>query len=274
MLLTIKGIPGKPYALLIHPELADLRFFDPLLDQLDGRYRVVLPTLDGHHQDSPDFSDPLDQAVKIDQLLAAEGIRDLELVLGCGVGATIALRLLSLHGPHFARRIVLDSAHLSEWQLPERHMARRLAKISRLSATSPARLEKMLPDLPRQTRQVIANVARDASAATVRSLAHACFGECLPGMSAQQQSRVTFAWGRLDGAGSAHRRVARAYPYANIEVRGLYPSLAHLCRDPEGFARCYLLPGCEQYRAQLDAAAKGCVEASECHGCAGCPSYS
>ena len=68
--------------------------------------------------------------------------------------------------------------------------------------------------------------------------------------------------------------MTRAYPYADVEVRGLYPALAHLSCDPQDFARSYLLPGCERYRAQTDAAAKERCAASEHRGCVGCPSYS
>lgn len=241
MRLKLVGAPGRPVALFVHPALQDASFFDPLVDALHGDFRVALPTLDGHYPGAPDFDDARTQASRLDFHLRAEHVGRVEVLLSCGVGVPVALWLMAGRPALVTGKAVLDGGTLSRGTLRAlscRHGMERLASRAR---ADPARARNLVDSRDAALVDAQVRVASKASRATVAALAEASFPALLPELAESLQVRTTFLWGAYDQNGSAHARVARAYPAAHVRVVPGWGALGLLRADPEGYARAYLL---------------------------------
>ena len=239
MKLTVKGVPGAPHALLIHPAMTDASYFDPLMDALCGKYRLAIPTLDGHYADAPDFTSAHDQAERLMFKLHAEHIDHINVMLCCGLGACVGLALLAA-APGLVRLSVFDGAHLDDSALREREYLHRLRMVAKVGLRNPVKARRRVDTRDERYASLFVDVAKHASGATLVNVAHAACRAALPELPAHVQSFMTFTWGGYDETGSCHARVARAYPAASFVIKERHGTNGFLLGDPDGFARRFL----------------------------------
>lgn len=240
MKMTVRGIPGRPVALFIHPALTDYSFFDPLVDALKGRYRIAMPTLDGHYKDAPAFSDAATQAERIEFHLKAEHIDHVEVMLACGIGAGVGLQLLARLPHGTIRRSVFDAAQLGKSATGEALYLRHIRKIAKASLANPSRARNHVDTRDERYARLVVETARIASQQTLKNVAHAAYAAQLPQIPAGAQGFMTFVWGTYDQAGEAGGRVLKAYPHADIHMVEKIVAYGYLLGDPDGFAAEFL----------------------------------
>lgn len=240
MKITVKGAPGLPIALLLHPAMQDASYFDSLIDALHGQYRVAIPTMDGHYPGSPDFSDASTEAGRVLFHLEGERIERLGLILACGLGAAIALELLSRRPALLRGNCVLDSAVLGSSHLGEANYLHDLRKVASIASTKPDRARNRVDSRDEPYARTFVDIARQASDATLVNLARASYRSSLPEIAPGIQGLMRFVWGSYDQAGEAHQRVMRAYPAARVEILKGWGANGYLRGDPEGYAKAYL----------------------------------
>lgn len=240
MKFTVKGVPGQPVALLIHPVMADASFFDDLIDEMRGSYRVALPTLDGHYAGSPSFASARQEAEVLARKLQAEGVERVRVLLGCSLGAAVALELLAMMPRGFARLAVFDSPALIDSGLSRAIMAHDLRKIRKVAKEKPERARRLIDTRDDDYAFLIQHNAAAATDATVEGVCDACCHAALPQVPEAQQPFMTFVWGSFDPAMKCRARVTRAYPHANVVIKDRYAHCDYLMMHPEDFAREFM----------------------------------
>lgn len=241
MKMKVVGSPDRPVALFVHPALQDAAFFNPLIAALHGTFRVALPTLDGHYPGAPDFDDARTQATRLAFHLHAEHIDHIDLVLGCGLGAVVALMLLSNKPALLKGKAVLEGATFNRGALRARALAKQMSKLASKARISSEKARRLVDSRDAQLVDNQVYVASFVSLTTIDALAATSYKGELPPVPASLEGRLTFLWGGYDQQGSAHSQVARAYPRARVEVLRGWGTMGLLRADPEGYARAYLL---------------------------------
>lgn len=241
MKLTVKGAPGAPVALLIHPMLADETFFDDVIDALHGRYRVAVPTLDGHYAGSPDFVSARQEAEVLLRKLSAEGVAHVRVMLGCSLGAAVALELLAQAPRGFAQVSVFDSPTLMDSALSRAICARDLCKLRKRLENKPEKARRLVDTRDAEYAYTVTQTLRTASPASVRAMTDAACHATLPQVPESVQPFMTFTWGSFDPSMKAWRRVQRAYPRANLVVKDRYAHCDYLMMHTEEFVGEFLL---------------------------------
>lgn len=247
MKLTVKGVPGQPIALFIHPALTGPAYFDGIIDALKGRYRVALPTLDGHYDNAPDFAGIGRSADELARHLRAEGIDHVEVLLGCQLGANVGLRLLGTLPRGMVRRAVFDGAALETSGLGRTLYLRELRRIAKAARTGkPGAARKLVDSRDDDYVDLVVDQARSASDATLCAIADACFGGTddargLPELPEAMQGFVTFTWGSYDQGSKCATRLSRTYPRAHIDIKRGLPPYSYLLDNSERYVEEYLI---------------------------------
>lgn len=243
MKFTVKGVPGLPIALLIHPALTDASFFDDTINALGGRYRVAVPTLDGHYDGSPDFLDAERSATELAHHLRAEGIDHVNLLFGCQLGAVVGLRLLADLPRGAIRRAVFDGAPLAHSEFGRGMYLRELRRIAKAAhEKAPGKARNLVDSRDEEYAHLVVQTVRGASDVTLQNVARACNDTAdLPDLPEVTQGFTTFYWGSFDQTMKCATRVGRAYPRAHVVIKRGYPALGYLLKDPEAYAEEFLL---------------------------------
>lgn len=242
MKLTVRGVPDRPVALLIHPALTGPAYFDGIAEALGGRYRLALPTLDGHYDHGPDFAGVARSADELAHHLRAEGIAHVELLLGVGLGANVGLRLLADLPRGSVRRAVFDGAALGTSGLRRAAQLRRMRKIAKAAREKkPGVARNLVDSRDEEYAALVVDQARAASDATLDAIATACNDTPeLPPLPEALQGFVTFTWGSYDQNARYARRVGEAYPRALIVMKRGLPPHSNLLNNPEHYVEEFL----------------------------------
>lgn len=247
MKLTVKGVPGQPVALCIHPALTGPAYFDGIIDALKGRYRVALPTLDGHYDNGPDFAGIARSADELAHHLRSEGIDHVEVLLGCQLGANVGLRLLATLPRGVVRRAVFDGATLESSGLGRTLYLRELRRIAKAARTGkPGAARKLVDSRDGEYVDLVVDQARSMSDASFCAIADACYGRSddageLPALPEGMQGFVTFTWGSYDQSSKCATRISRAYPRARIDIKRGLPPYAYLLNNPDRYVEEFLV---------------------------------
>jgi pimeloyl-ACP methyl ester carboxylesterase len=153
---------GRPLALL-HSALLSHKEWEPSVEQLAGRYRVVLPDLPlhGDSEDDPRHPYTLDWYAHVIGGFAADVLGPNAAIGGHGIGADIALRALA-DGLLRPRRLVLMSSCLHA--RPERRLTRASLRAGAIAGTAPG-----LDRLVGYGARAVFTPARSASRLTARA---------------------------------------------------------------------------------------------------------
>lgn len=233
-----EGPEDAPVALLVHPMLVDERCFRPLTQRLAGRYRFVLPTLDGHYDGSPDFASAVEEARGMAAWLQGRGIDRIEVLLGASLGGAVALEMLGLLGdsPCSVGRAVVDGAPLFDSRVVHAGFvkeARRMRDLARAGSPEATRASESF--FSGHGDELIA-CARRFSDASLEAVAAATCRARLPRLPEGTQRRLTFAWGMKELAFKSASRVLAAYPHARVAVKRGLDHCGYLTGDPDGYA--------------------------------------
>ncbi len=241
MKLAVKGAPGLPVVLLIHPELSDWTFFEGLCDELGVRYRVALPTLSGHYSGSAGFVSSAEDARTLRTLLRDSEVEQIRVLVGCGVGAQVGLEFVRDAAPGAVRRCVFSGAALTNGRIARAAKLHEMRSLAQAARKNPETASRRVDTHHEAYARCVAKVAARMDGATLAALADACCAYAeLPPLNRARQGSTTFLWGSYDPACKAAERVRRAYPYAQVEVATGLEAYADLLGDPAGFARRHL----------------------------------
>jgi pimeloyl-ACP methyl ester carboxylesterase len=90
------GKENEEIILLIHPSAVMWDYFEYVVPLLEKDYHIVIPALPGYDEDElGDFTSVEEIATELAGWLKAQGHTSLELVYGCSMGGSIALRMLA-----------------------------------------------------------------------------------------------------------------------------------------------------------------------------------
>ncbi len=241
MKLTVKGIPNRPVVVLIHPELCDWRFFDRICEQLNGRYRVALPTLSGHYSNGPDFVSVAAEAKRLRYLLNNSGIDRIHTLLGCGIGGHIGLEFLKDAALDEVRFAVFDSPTLTNSHAGRSTKLHEFRSIAHAARRDPEKALRRVDTRDTEYAKLIVSVAARMSETSLIALADACF-DCpsLPELSAARQHTTDFIWGSYDPQCKSAAEVRKAYPYAAVDVSPGNPAYTAMMYHTEEYVHRYL----------------------------------
>ena len=96
-----------PAVVLVHAGVADLRMWDPLVDELGGRFRTIRFDMRGY---GSTFSQPgeFSPAADLELLFQALAL-DEATVVGASFGGVVALEFAAVYPQHVARLVLLDA---------------------------------------------------------------------------------------------------------------------------------------------------------------------
>ncbi|MDO5721127.1 MAG: alpha/beta fold hydrolase [Actinomycetaceae bacterium] len=112
------GPDKAPKVVLLHVAGARWDYFEYVVALLENDFHVLVPAIPGYDETDPelDFTSVEDIATNLARQLQARGIETIDLLLGCSMGGSIALKMAAEHKVG-VRNLVLDGAILP-YQLP------------------------------------------------------------------------------------------------------------------------------------------------------------
>ena len=112
------GADKNKIIVLIHPSLVMWDYFEYILSILKEEYYVIVPALPGYDEENPNenFTSVEEIADNLLGWLKEHKIEKVDLLYGCSMGGSIALKMFSNHGIKI-RNIICDGA-ITPYQLP------------------------------------------------------------------------------------------------------------------------------------------------------------
>ena len=108
------GKRGNPVIVAIHGTFANADSIKPFAELLADEYYVVLPTLNGHYPTSADYHNPVEEATQIYDFLESHDIKELAMVQGTSLGASVALCMAAMNKIP-CKRYFMDSVQLYKY---------------------------------------------------------------------------------------------------------------------------------------------------------------
>lgn len=112
------GADKNKIIVLIHPSLVMWDYFEYILSILKEEYHIIVPALPGYDEENPNenFTSVEEIADNLLGWLKEHKIEKVDLLYGCSMGGSIALKMFSNHGIKI-RNIICDGA-ITPYQLP------------------------------------------------------------------------------------------------------------------------------------------------------------
>ena len=112
------GLDKEKTIVLIHPSLVMWDYFEYVLPLLKDKYHVIIPVLPGYDEEKPNenFTSVEEIADSLSRWLTEHKIKTIDLLYGCSMGGSIALKILSNQQVEI-KNIVCDGA-ITPYQLP------------------------------------------------------------------------------------------------------------------------------------------------------------
>ena len=103
---------------LIHPSVVTWDYFSRVCPRLCEDFHLIIPALPGYDREAPDedFTSVEDISARISDYLVLKGIEDVDILYGCSMGGSVALRMLADHKVH-VKNAIADGA-ITPYQLP------------------------------------------------------------------------------------------------------------------------------------------------------------
>lgn len=111
------GTQNKKIILLLHPSVVKWDYFEYIIPLLEKKYHLIIPAIPGYDfKNKSEFTSVEEIALQIGNYLKKKNIHKVEVVYGCSMGGSIALRMamdriISIH------HIILDGG-ITPYQLP------------------------------------------------------------------------------------------------------------------------------------------------------------
>ena len=240
------GKNNRPVIVCIPGMFCDYTSVLPFAEYLADDFFVIIPTLDGHYKDSPDYSGADKQAEKLLAKLKKLKVRRITLLQGTSMGAEVALA--------FARcsdipvdRCVFDGGPFFDFpDAAKAFMRRRFSGFLKKYKGKTA--EDVLKDPlvrwlggedARYYRGMIDSFVRSAdfiTPNTVRNAVETCYACKLPDFSEEEQRRFQFCWSEKEPAHKSKKRVMEKYPSAAFTDWLGNGYVGFQAKNPEGYA--------------------------------------
>lgn len=246
MKIKTLGKNNRPVIVCIPGMFCDYTSVLPFAKYLADDFFVIIPTLDGHYKDSPDYSGADRQAEKLLAKLKKLKVRRIALLQGTSMGAEVALA--------FARccdipvdRCVFDGGPFFEFPDAAKAFMRR--KFSGLLKKYKGKtVEDVLKDPlvrwlggenTQNYRGMIDSLVRSADFVTpntIRNAVETCYAFRLPDFSEEEQRRFQFCWSEREPAHKSKKRVMEKYPSASFTDWLGNGHMGFQAKNPEGYA--------------------------------------
>lgn len=265
------GSPAQPAAVLIHGSFCTAGSCMQVAEQLQDRFYVILPTLDGHGGEPEAYTTPQAQAAKILQYLRAQNIRRLALLQGSSMGAVVALEvarqnmvLQTLRGPEAygleIERTVLDGGAYFCFPQPVRWVLYRAMCSMVHGLQNPNRehavdrtlyrwtMRSLFGKQPEPYRAMVNDMydgCAGMSGETIRAVSDSCYRVTLPALDAETQHRVWFRCSIREMAYYMKKTLQKKYPEADFHDVDEPGHLYLQQKDPAAYAAylCGILDG-------------------------------
>ncbi|MCR5122971.1 MAG: alpha/beta hydrolase [Ruminococcus sp.] len=247
------GNIGSPAVVLIHGMLCTAKDCVPFGKYLADEYFVIMPTLDGHGRDGTELVSADEEARKIADYLAENGIKRLALLQGSSMGAEVALAVLAeleTRGIEVGCTF-FDGGPFFDFIPPKRKMMYKVfRKLTRAFDTDDP--EKAADELmnngflkfvggkrTEQFRPMIESMAserRTFSDTTVQGMVDVCYHCALPIFGWETQRRMVFFFSKEEPARKSMARLMKAYPKAKYRAIAGYPHCGLQVNKPRVYA--------------------------------------
>ena len=240
------GKDTSPVILCIPGMFCDYTSVLPFAEHLAEDFYVLIPTLDGHYEGSPDYSDADKQAGKLLSKLKKMKIQRIVLLQGTSMGAEVALA--------FARccdipigRCVFDGGPFFDFPKAVKAFMRRKFS-SLLKKYKGKTADDVLKDPlvkwiggenVQDYRGMIGSFVKAAgfvTPATVRNVVETCYACRLPDFTEEEQKRFLFCWSEKEPAHKSKKRVMEKYPAAAYTDWMGNGHMGFQAKTPEGYA--------------------------------------
>lgn len=222
--------------LLIHPMFITSEFFSHLIEYLKNDYFIIMPTLDGHHEDEVStFLSVEDEADKILAYLQDNDIKELDFILGTSLGAIIAFEVYK-RNEICINKLYLDGGPFFKFgSLLQKIAAKKFYNICSKIRKNPQnvikKLSDLLPDIANQMIEVCGRITKES----VKNLPHACYSFNLPYLDAAAQKAIIFLYGTKEPARLCIFRLKK-YKYSRIIKKRGFNHCGYLLSCPEEYA--------------------------------------
>lgn len=213
-------------------------------------YYVILPTLDGHHKEAPEYISREEDARKIAAWLRGNGIHSLKLLQGTSMGAEVALELAGMldlpvehyfydGGPffHFPRPL--------RWVMAQKFtlfMNKIKGKDKNAAVESLLRdpfVKKLGGDSLDSYRGMLdgfSEVAQWIDRKSIRRISDTCYKCDLPDLDAEKERKSVFFFSEKEPARKSEKRLKKKYQSAVFEVGIGYGHCGFQITKPDQYA--------------------------------------
>lgn len=113
------GTDKEKVIMLIHPALVMWDYFEYVIPILENDYHIIVPALPGYDRENPDtdFTSVEQIAGNLSKWLKEQKIETIDVLYGCSMGGSVALKMLSDNLVRI-NNVILDGA-ITPYQLPK-----------------------------------------------------------------------------------------------------------------------------------------------------------
>jgi pimeloyl-ACP methyl ester carboxylesterase len=250
MIVKTLGSKENPAILLIPCMFCTSEMTGLIGRYFEEDYYVILPTLDGHHKEVPEYVSKEEDARKIAAWLHENGIRQLKLLQGTSMGAEVALELASKldlpvehsfydGGPffHFPRPL--------RWIMARKFMMfmNKVKGKDKVTAAEDLLKDPFVKKLGGESLESyrgmmngFCEVGQWIDWKSVRRISDTCYKCDLPDLDAGKVRKSVFFFSENEPARKSEKRLKKKYPEAVFDVGIGYGHCGFQITDPDAYA--------------------------------------
>jgi len=230
MLFETIGDKNAPAVLIIHGMFCNAASVMLWAEPLADRFYLMIPTMNGHYPNAPDYISKESEAKEILAYLEAEGITELSMLHGTSMGAEVAMEVRrQIRIP--VRKCIFDGGPFFHFPAPFRQIMlkkwRSMAKV--ISADDPeAAADKLLnsgmvkwlagkdTEKYKKTFISMADKNRKFTETTLYNVNETCYTFDCPEMSTEAQKTFLFIYSDDEPAHMSKKKMMKHYPSADF----------------------------------------------------------
>lgn len=231
MIFETLGEKKNPAVLIIHGMFCSAKAVKLWAEPLKNDFYIIIPTLNGHYADAPDYISKQNEAAEILLYLKQHGITELALLHGTSMGAEVAFEVCRQStitikkcffdgGPFFHFNPLFRKFMLKKWR----------AMASVLNSDDPeSAAEKLLnssmikwmsgnkPEKYRTTLFSMIDKNRKFTEATLHNVNETCYTFEFPEISEEMQKTFFFLYSDNEPAHMSKKNMLKHYPNAEFK---------------------------------------------------------
>ena len=247
MLFHTFGDKNRPVLVMLTGSFCPGESMENLYSKLQEEFYIIVPTYNGHYEESKDFTTRQGEASEIKQYIKENEIDTIQMIYGQSMGSEVGIELLrqlldegiDVETTLFdgAPCIVLSKAYKAFMYWKFKTMismlngktldeAMNIPIIKKFSNGDPEALKPMIEPL--------IQVAPFITKASIKNEVECCYTFDFPTISEEMQQRMYFFYGEEEKAyKTCFKGVKKAYPKANYRVESGYGHLTYACKNIE-----------------------------------------